>query len=161
VSAAIDGLADYIEARGLPRPAAERIVRDVLVRDLASLGTIRVSSVGWIYRIVRNAILECGPSVKTADGNAYLDSLRGNADDASLREAICHYLAAIATGIASELADALTAIDLQREPVDTYAKRVGISAETAATRVQEAREATRARITVATSEERDRSRTRR
>jgi RNA polymerase sigma-70 factor (ECF subfamily) len=135
----------FVQRRVGDRALAEEILQDALVKSLDKVGEIRESTIGWFYRVLRNAIVD----------HARREAVRGRkhealaaepATDEELHDVVCRCVGRLATTLKPEYADALQRIDVEGLPVKDYAEQVGISAGNAGVRVFRAREALRERV---------------
>ena len=134
-----DPLTEYLTSRGSEPDVATKVVLDVLGRQLQQSGAIRVSLVGWLYRLLRNAIVDRGP-------RELAKSLRMDTTDAELRGAVCAVVTFAATFLPAEQADVLLAIDVDLYSAERFATDRALPLSVVKDRVAAAREALRQRI---------------
>jgi RNA polymerase sigma-70 factor (ECF subfamily) len=139
----------FVERRVRDRAVAEDILQEALVRGLEHAGEIRESSVGWFYRVLRNAIID--RARRTNVQRARQEELVAEAEldttsDPELHEMVCRCVTSLAETLKPEYADALRRIDIEQMPVKDYAEAIGISASNAGVRVFRAREALRTQV---------------
>src|SRR5262245_27825441 len=81
----------YVERRVHDRALAEEIVQDALVRNLDKLGEIRESTVGWFYRVLRNAIIDHARRRAANDRRLALlaAELEAEPEEPELRDTVC------------------------------------------------------------------------
>lgn len=138
----------YVERRVRDRAVAEDILQDALVRSLEHAGEIRESAIGWIYRVLRNAIIDRARRAEVQRGrhDALAAELETAQVDAELEGVVCKCVGALAETLKPDYADALRQIDVEGLAVKDYASRAGISASLAGVRVFRAREALRRQV---------------
>jgi RNA polymerase sigma-70 factor (ECF subfamily) len=138
----------FVERRVHDRALAEEIVQDALVRSLEHADEIRESAVGWFYRVLRNAIIDRARRAAVQRGRleAFAAEIESTHEDAELQRVVCGCVAALATTLKPEYAEAIRRIDIEEVPVKTYAEQLGISASNAGVRVFRAREALRKQV---------------
>jgi RNA polymerase sigma-70 factor (ECF subfamily) len=137
----------YVERRVGDHALAEDILHDALVKSLDRGDEIRESAIGWMYRVLRNAIVDHARR-RGAEARR-LDALAAEpapADDAELRDTVCRCVSELATTLKPEYAEALQRIDVDGLAVKDYADAVGISSSNAGVRVFRARDALRRQV---------------
>jgi RNA polymerase sigma-70 factor (ECF subfamily) len=138
----------FVQRRVGDRALAEEIVQDALVRSLDHTSEIRESSIGWFYRVLRNAIID--RARRAASEQNKLAGLARELDaapaDDDLQAVVCRCVGTLADTLKPEYADALRKIDIEDMPVKDYAEQAGISASNAGVRVFRAREALRKQV---------------
>jgi RNA polymerase sigma-70 factor (ECF subfamily) len=140
-------LLEFVQRRVGDRALAEDILQDALVKRLDHADEIRESSVGWMYRVLRNAIID--HARRRAAEARRVETMAREAearDDPDLRDAICGCVSELATTLKAEYADALQRIDIDGISVKDYAATAGITATNAGVRVFRAREALRKQV---------------
>jgi RNA polymerase sigma-70 factor (ECF subfamily) len=139
----------FVQRRVRDRAVAEDILQEALVRGLEHAGEIRESSVGWFYRVLRNAIIDRArrATVQRARQQELIaETELESGSDAELHEVVCRCVTSLAETLKPEYADALKRIDVEQMPVKDYAEATGISASNAGVRVFRAREALRKQV---------------
>jgi RNA polymerase sigma-70 factor (ECF subfamily) len=142
----------FVQRRVGDRALAEDILQDAFVRGLDKAGAIEDSAIGWLYRVLRNAIIDHrrrqAAAARRLDALAAEPSLEaaGAADDPALHDAVCQCVTRLADTLKPEYAAALRRIDVAGVPVKDYAAEAGISASNAGVRVFRAREALRRQV---------------
>jgi RNA polymerase sigma-70 factor (ECF subfamily) len=137
----------FVQRRVGDRALAEDILQDALVKHLGHADEIRESSIGWMYRVLRNAIID--HARRRAAEARRVETLAREAetgDDPELRDTICRCVGELATTLKPEYADALRRIDIDGLPVKDYAATAGLTATNAGVRVFRAREALRKQL---------------
>lgn len=137
----------FVERRVGDRALAEEILQDALVKSLDKAGEIRESTLGWFYRVLRNAIID--HARHRAVQNRKLEQLAQQIEtheDPELRDQVCRCVTSLAQTLKPEYADALQRIDVEGVSVKDYAETAGISANNAGVRVFRAREALRKQV---------------
>ncbi|HWO20061.1 MAG TPA: sigma-70 family RNA polymerase sigma factor [Kofleriaceae bacterium] len=146
----------FVQRRVGDRALAEDILQDALVRGLDRAGAIEDSAIGWLYRVLRNAIID--HHRRQAAAARRLDALAAEPppaaaataaaapDDPALHATVCRCVTRLADTLKPEYAAALRRIDVAGVPVKDYAAEAGISASNAGVRVFRAREALRRQV---------------
>lgn len=137
----------FVERRVGDRALAEEILQDALVKGLDHAHEIRESTLGWFYRVLRNAIVD--HARRRAVQDRRLEQLAQElaaSDDAELRDEVCRCVMSLAQTLKPEYADALQRIDVEGVAVKDYAEATGISASNAGVRVFRARQALREQV---------------
>ena len=105
--------------------------------------------VPWFYRTLRNATIDRFRRQGAADRalEAFARELEtGDPVPEETRHEVCQCISRLATTLKPEYADALQAIEVEGQPVKSYAERQGLTAGNAAVRVFRAREALKRRL---------------
>ena len=141
----------YLERRVGDRALAEDILQDAFIKvmDRPEQAPPDEAVVPWFYRTLRNAAIDQfrrrGAAARAVE--AFARELETQADVAPEMEAeICACIRRLASTLKPAYADALTAIDVDGEPVKSFAERHGLSAGNAGVRVFRAREALKKRV---------------
>jgi RNA polymerase sigma factor (sigma-70 family) len=155
----------FVERRVGDRALAEEILQDAFVRGLEQAGDIEENAIGWLYRVLRNAIIDrrrrqaaaarrleafaAEQALGTAGEPAAAAGAAAAAaagDDPALRDEVCRCVLRLADTLKPEYAAALRRIDVAGVPVKDYAAEAGISASNAGVRVFRARAALRRQV---------------
>jgi RNA polymerase sigma-70 factor (ECF subfamily) len=137
----------FVQRRVGDRALAEDILQDALVKSLDHGDEIRESAVGWMYRVLRNSIID--HVRRRAAESRRVDALAAElelTEEPDLRKTICHCVGQLAATLKPEYAEALRQIDVDGVAVKDYAERAGISSSNAGVRVFRAREALRKQV---------------
>lgn len=141
----------YLERRVGDRALAEDILQDAFAKVLSRPEQLPDDEalVPWFYRTLRNAAIDRFRRQGTADRalEAFareLESADAAPDDT--RAEVCRCISRLATTLKPEYADALQAIEVEGQPVKSYAERTGLTSGNAAVRVFRAREALKRRV---------------
>lgn len=139
----------YVERRVGSRALAEDILQDAFVRSLERGDEIRDSALGWLYRVLRNAVIDHARRNTVASQRleafaAELSSV-ADADDAWARVA-CRCVADLAATLKPEYAEVLREVEVEGVAVKDFAAAHGISASNAGVRVFRARDALRKQV---------------
>jgi RNA polymerase sigma-70 factor (ECF subfamily) len=141
----------YLERRVGDRALAEDILQDAFIKVMDRPGQAPPDEavVPWFYRTLRNAAIDQfrrrGAAARAVE--AFARELETHAEAAPEIEAeICACIRRLASTLKPEYADALEAIDMDGEPVKSFAERRGLSAGNAGVRVFRAREALKKRV---------------
>jgi RNA polymerase sigma-70 factor (ECF subfamily) len=137
----------YVQRRVGDCALAEDILQDALVKSIDRGDEIRESAVGWMYRVLRNAIVDhtrrrAAEQRRVDAAGAELET----AEEPELRDTVCRCVGELATTLKPEYAEALQRIDVDGIAVKDYAEAAGISASNAGVRVFRAREALRKQV---------------
>ena len=138
----------FVERRVGSRAEAEEILQEALVKSLDRAGEIRESSLGWFYRVLRNAIIDRArrAAVQHERLSRFATELEATTENDELTRVACKCVTTLAATLKPEYADALQRIDIDGMPVKDYAEAAGITASNAGVRVFRAREALRNQI---------------
>jgi RNA polymerase sigma factor (sigma-70 family) len=145
-------LLSFVQRRVGDRALAEDILQDALVRGLDRAGAIEDSAIGWLYRVLRNAIIDHHRRQAAAarrQGALAAEPALAVAeapDDPALHDTVCRCVTRLADTLKPEYTAALLAIDVAGVPVKDYAAEAGISASNAGVRVFRARAALRRQV---------------
>lgn len=130
----------FVERRVHDRALAEEILQDAFVRGVEKADEIRESALGWMYRMLRNAIID--RARRAAVQHARLDALAAELEtttDPELADVACRCVGELARTLKPEYADALRRIELEGAAVADYAREAQITSNNAAVRVHRAR----------------------
>jgi RNA polymerase sigma factor (sigma-70 family) len=137
----------FVERRVHDRALAEEILQDAFVRGLEKSDEIRESALGWMYRMLRNAIIDRARRAATQrDRLAALAAELETTSDPELADVACKCVGELAATLRPEYADALQRIDVDGMAVKDYADERGITASNAGVRVFRARDALRSQV---------------
>lgn len=135
----------YVERRIGSRAAAEEILQDAFVRSLDHADDIRESTLGWFYRVLRNAVIDHQRRQAVADRRLeQLAAELANVESADeVARVACRCVGELASTLKPEYADVLRRVEIDGVPVKDYAEEAGISANNAGVRIFRARRALR------------------
>jgi RNA polymerase sigma factor (sigma-70 family) len=143
----------YVERRIGDRALAEEILQDAFVRATAHADEITDSALGWLYRVLRNAVVD--HQRRQAAINRRLDAfaaeLQASSDQApeeqeELQRVACQCVLELARTLKPEYAEALQRVDVEGAAVKDFAVQSGISASNAGVRLFRARDALRKQL---------------
>ena len=141
----------YLERRVGDRALAEDILQDAFAKAVARPEQLPGDEalVPWFYRTLRNAAIDRfrrqGAAERALDAFAReLETVETASEDT--RHEVCQCITRLATTLKPDYADALQAIEVEGQPVKSYAERKGLTAGNAAVRVFRAREALKRRV---------------
>ncbi len=137
----------FVERRVRDRALAEEILQDAFVRGIEKSDEIRDSALGWMYRMLRNAIID--RARRAAVQRDRLEALAAELEtttDPELADVACKCVTQLAGTLKPEYADALQRIDVEGLAVKDYAEERGITASNAGVRVFRARDALRSQV---------------
>lgn len=137
----------YVERRVGSRATAEEILQDVFVRSLDHEGEIRESTLGWLYRVLRNAIID--HQRRGAVEARRLEAMASEAaiePDQELEGVACRCVTELASTLKPEYAEVLQRVEIDGVAVKDYAASAGISASNAGVRIFRARKALREQV---------------
>jgi len=140
----------YLERRVGSREAAEDILQDAFVRNIARVEDVPDEGVvPWFYRVLRNAAIDRHRRQQVADRALEAFALEVGTTESpapDLRAEICACVGRLAGTLKPEYAEALQAVDVEGVPVKDFAGAVGISASNAGVRLFRARQALRHQV---------------
>ena len=139
----------YVERRIGDRALAEEILQDAFVRSLDHAGEITDSALGWLYRVLRNAVVD--HQRRQAVVNRRLEGLAAELQSAAsstedVTAVACRCIVELAQTLKPEYAEALQRVDVDGLAVKAFAEQLGISASNAGVRLFRAREALRKQL---------------
>lgn len=138
----------YVEKRVGSRALAEEILQDVFVRSLDHQEEIRESTLGWLYRVLRNAVIDHQrrSAVELRRLEAFAAETGDAESDEELTRVACRCTLELASTLKPEYADVLRRVEIEGLAVKDYASAAGISASNAGVRVFRARRALREQV---------------
>jgi RNA polymerase sigma factor (sigma-70 family) len=141
----------YLTRRVGDRAMAEDLLQEAFAKTLARPGPLPEGDalVPWFYRTLRNAAVDRFRRQGAADRalEAFARELEtAEAVPDETRHQVCQCISRLATTLRPDYAEALLAIEVEGQPVKTYAERKGLTAGNAAVRVFRAREALKQRV---------------
>ena len=142
----------YLTRRVGDRALAEDLLQEAFAKTLARPEQVPDGEalVPWFYRTLRNAAVDRFRRQGAADRalEAFARELEtAESVPEETRHEVCQCISRLATTLKPEYADALQAIEVEGQPVKSYAERQGLTAGNAAVRVFRAREALKKRVT--------------
>ncbi len=141
----------YLTRRVGDRALAEDLLQEAFAKALARPEQVPDGEalVPWFYRTLRNAAVDRFRRQGAADRalEAFARELEtAESVPEETRHEVCQCISRLATTLKPEYADALQAIEVEGQPVKSYAERQGLTAGNAAVRVFRAREALKRRV---------------
>ena len=142
----------FVERRIGDRALAEEILQDAFVRSVGHAGEISDSALGWLYRVLRNAVIDHQrrQAVVNRRLEAFAAELQSEAGESGepmeLARVACECVSELARTLKPEYAQALQRVDVEGALVKEYAEQLGISASNAGVRLFRAREALRKQV---------------
>jgi RNA polymerase sigma-70 factor (ECF subfamily) len=140
----------YLERRVGDPALAEDILQDAFARTLARPDQAPGGEalVPWFYRTLRNAAIDRFRRQGAADRAlaSFARELETTVPSDDTRDEVCRCISRLATTLKPEYADALQAIEVEGQPVKSYAERQGLTPANAAVRVFRARQALKRRV---------------
>jgi len=141
----------YLTRRVGERALAEDLLQEAFAKTLARPEQVPDGEalLPWFYRTLRNATIDRFRRQGAADRalEAFARELEtAEAVPEETRHEVCQCISRLATTLKPEYADALQAIEVEGQPVKSYAERQGLTAGNAAVRVFRAREALKRRV---------------
>jgi RNA polymerase sigma-70 factor (ECF subfamily) len=140
----------YVERRIGDRALAEEILQDAFVRASAHAEEITDSALGWLYRVLRNAVVDHQrrQAVINRRLEAFAAELQvgGAQPQEELERVACQCVTELARTLKPEYAEALQRVDVEGAAVKDFAAETGISASNAGVRLFRARDALRKQL---------------
>ena len=140
----------YVERRIGDRALAEEILQDAFVRATDHASEITDSALGWLYRVLRNAVVDHQrrQAVINRRLEAFAAELQVSADQPQeeLQRLACQCVTELARTLKPEYAEALQRVDVEGTAVKDFATQTGISASNAGVRLFRARDALRKQL---------------
>jgi RNA polymerase sigma-70 factor (ECF subfamily) len=157
LAALVDGHRDllrFVERRVGDRAVAEDVLQEALVRALPRAGELadEGSAVAWLYRTLRNAVVDHARRRGVADralGSLAAEPEPDGEPPPDARDAICRCVTRLADALKPEYAEALRRVDVEGTAVRDYAAQAGITSNNASVRLHRAREALRSQVRAA------------
>jgi RNA polymerase sigma factor (sigma-70 family) len=147
-------LLGFVERRVGSRAAAEDILQDALVRSLGRAEDLpdEGSAVAWLYRILRNAIVD--HHRRGGASERALAALAGELGDDTepppdARDSVCRCVGHLAETLKPDYAAAIRRVDVDGVAVQAFAAEAGITSNNASVRLHRAREALRVQVRAA------------
>jgi len=141
----------YLERRVGNRELAEDLLQDAFARNLERLPSLPDEAlVPWFYRVLRNAAIDrhrrhgAEQRALAAFGRELGDAAEPPAD---LHQEICACVSRLAATLKPEYAQALQAVDVDGQPVRSFAEAAGLTPSNAGVRLFRARKALRQQLT--------------
>ena len=139
----------FVQRRVESRDVAEEILQNAFVKNVEKFDTIRETTVGWFYKVLRNAIIDHRRRKTVAEkrlASYATDAEANDTRDDELHGVVCKCVAELASTLKPEYADALRRIEVEGISVKDYAEQIGISSSNAGVRVFRARDALRKQV---------------
>lgn len=142
----------FIAARVGSRAEAEDVLQAAFIKALKASRTLKTEGkiTAWFYRILRNALTDHWRR-KATEGRALsvygTEALRraGRAE-AELDRRVCACVKDLVGTIRPEYADAVRAVDLESSSVREFARRAGVTENSASVRLHRARQSLKKRL---------------
>jgi RNA polymerase sigma factor (sigma-70 family) len=141
----------YVERRTGDRALAEELVQDAFVRGLNHAEDIRESALGWLYRVLHNAVVDQQRKKAVSDRKlqAFAAELSAaHSPEEELTRVACQCISRLARTLKPEYAQALQRVDVDGISVKAYAEEAGISANNAGVRLFRARDSLRKQLAI-------------
>lgn len=137
---------DFLERRTGSRADAEDVLQGAFVRTLEKGGDLRdeESAVAWIYRLLRNALVDRHRAEAAQDRAVEFKAREGDDDDGKdveLQGEVCRCVLGLLPTLKPEYAELLKRVDLDGEAVHGAAQAIGITPNNAGVRLHRARKA--------------------
>lgn len=142
----------FLERRVGSREAAEDILQDAFVRGLERADTVRDGDaiIPWFYRLLRNALVDHyrrrGAEERALASVARTAEAESAGGDEELRHEVCACVKRLVNTLKPAYAEAITRVDLEATPLETFGREVGITPNNAAVRLHRAHQALRRQI---------------
>lgn len=141
----------YLQRRVGDRALAEDLLQDAFVRAIDRAPALPDDGVvPWFYRVLRNAVIDRyrRQGAESRALEAFARELDGAVEPpAELHGEICACVGELARTLSPAYAAAISAVDLDGQPVAEFARAQGLTASNAGVRLHRARQALRARVT--------------
>ncbi len=137
---------DFLERRTGSRADAEDLLQGAFVRALEKGGDLRdgESAVAWIYRLLRNALVDRHRAEDARDRAIESKAKEGDGEgeeDVELQGEACRCVMGLLPTLKPEYAELLRRVDLDGAAVHGAAQAIGISPNNAGVRLHRARKA--------------------
>ena len=141
----------YLQRRVGDAAVAEDILQDAFARSIARPEQLPDDEgvVPWFYRLLRNATID--QYRRRASAGRALEAFARELESAEqpteeARNEICACVGRLAATLKPEYAEVLTAVEVEGQPVKTFAEASGLTANNAGVRLFRARDALRRRV---------------
>lgn len=142
----------FIAARVGSRAEAEDVLQAAFIKALKAARTLKTDEkvAAWFYRILRNALTDHWRR-KATEGRALAvygtETLRRTAlAEAELNRRVCACVKELVGTIRPEYADAVRAVDIESSSVRDFARRAGVTENSASVRLHRARQTLKKRL---------------
>jgi RNA polymerase sigma-70 factor (ECF subfamily) len=144
-----DAFRRFLVRRTRTRDDAEDLLQEALLKATAKVHTVRDDDavVPWFYRVLRNALADHG--AKLAAHAAGLEAASGAVESAAMpiyERPGCACSISMLDALPPQYAELLRRVDIEQEPVETFAEREGVTSNSATVRLHRARKALRAQL---------------
>ena len=141
----------FVQRRVESPATAEDIIQSAYIRAIEQAPTLREqeSAAAWFYRILRNAVIDHYRH-RAAEDRAlerWAQDLTEATPDPQTHEIVCECITEAILTMKPAYSEILRSVDLADTTLDTFAKKVGITAGNAAVRVHRARQALKKQLT--------------
>jgi RNA polymerase sigma factor (sigma-70 family) len=141
----------FVQRRVESPATAEDIIQSAYIRAIEQAPTLREqeSAAAWFYRILRNAVIDHYRH-RAAEDRAlerWAQDLTEAAPDPQTHEIVCECITEAILTMKPAYSEILRSVDLADTTLDTFAKKVGITAGNAAVRIHRARQALKKQLT--------------
>lgn len=138
----------YVERRVGNRATAEEIVQEAFVRSLEHEGDVPDSVLGWLHRVLRNAVIDHQrrAAVTSRRHEELAAEMASAEDEQEWTRVACRCVTELAATLKPEYEDVLRRVEIDGMAVKDYAAANAISASNAGVRVFRARKALRAQL---------------
>lgn len=142
----------FLRKRVRGEAEAEEVLQAAYAKGLRKQGSIKdgESTVAWFYRLLRNALIDHWRhrAVETKALERYGRELEdaGRRADAALEKAVCQCVKKLVKTVKPEYGEILQKVDVEEMSLQDYARRSGLTANTAAVRAHRARKSLKKRL---------------
>lgn len=144
----------FLQRRVDSKADAEDILQAAFVRGIERGGSLldNETVIAWFYRLLRNAVIDHYRHKVSArkimeEWSEHLETIADPSD--SLKDGICHCMAALMPELKSEYKQALEIVDLGEGSLSELAEQAAITPTNAAVRVHRARQALKKQVELA------------
>ena len=141
----------FVERRVSSPALAEDILQSAYMRALEHGAELRAqeSSTAWFYRLLRNAVIDFYRR-RTVEDRALEEWARELdmevAPNDLTQDVVCGCIVGVLPSLKASYAEIVQKVDLEEEPLESFARRVGITVGNAGVRIHRARKALKQRL---------------
>ena len=146
------GFLAFLRARLGSREEAEELLQAAYAKALKASSAVREDEkvTAWFYRLLRNALIDHWRK-KAAEGRAATaygmeTARRAKISEESLTRRVCACVKGLVDTIKPEYAEAIRQVDLAEESVRDFARKAGVSPNSASVRLHRARASLKKRL---------------
>jgi RNA polymerase sigma-70 factor (ECF subfamily) len=136
----------FVRSRVATPAVAEDILQSAYIRAIEKASTLHKeeSAVAWFYRILRNAVIDhyrhCAAEDRALEQWAK-DLITEVHPDETMQNIVCQCIVSVLSTMKPQYSEIIRSVELEENPLETFAQSAGITPGNAAVRVHRARQA--------------------